>query len=80
MRVVPIALLLTMVFLTTACAKVSCDTPQPYQQATLGEPMEVPPDMDSPIDKSIPAIPEGEVGGEQFKNCLLYTSPSPRDS
>ena len=75
MRVLPISLLLIMVLLTTACAKISCDTPQPYQQATLGDPMEVPPDMDSPIDGSVPAIPEGEVGGEQFKNGKCLKSP-----
>ncbi len=75
MRVVPTILLLIMALLTTACAGVSCDTPQPYQQATLGEPMEVPPGLDSPIDQSVPAIPEGEVGGEQFKDGKCLKSP-----
>lgn len=77
MRVVPPTLLLAMVLLTTACAGVSCDTPQAYQQARLGEPMQVPPGMDSPIDPSVQAIPQGEVGGEQFKNGkCLKESPS----
>ncbi|MCH6573163.1 MAG: hypothetical protein O7C03_07570 [Gammaproteobacteria bacterium] len=77
MKVVPTTLLLAMVLLTTACAGVSCDTPQPYQQATLGETMQVPAGMDSPIDDSVQAIPDGEVGGEQFKNGrCLQESPS----
>jgi len=77
MRVVPTTLLLIMVLLTTGCAGVSCDTPQQYEQATLGEPIQVPPGMDSPIDDSIRAIPEGAVGGEQFKDGkCLKSAPS----
>ncbi len=77
MRVVRTALLLIIVLLTAACAGVTCDTPQAYEQATLGEPMRVPPGLDSPIDNSVRAIPEGEVGGEQFKDGkCLKSSPS----
>ena len=77
MRVVPTTLLLVMVLLTAACAGVSCDTPQEYERATLGEPIQVPAGMDSPLDDSVQAIPAGEVGGEQFKNGkCLKESPS----
>ena len=77
MRAAPTVFLLAVTVLMTACAGVKCDTPQPYENARLGELMEVPSGMDTPVDSSVSAIPPGEVSGGQFKDGkCLESSPS----
>ena len=76
MRFLRFAFLVAMTAWVSACAGgVSCDTPQPYNAARLGEPLRVPDGMDAPVDSSVPVIPEGPVGDGRFPDGECLESP-----
>lgn len=76
MRFLRVVFLLAMTAGVSACAGgVSCDTPQPYNTAKLGEPLRVPDGMDAPVDSSVSVIPEGPVGDGRFPDGKCLESP-----